>query len=547
MKLTSKSLFAVSVAGLFAGAAMANTDYVYDTFETDQTWTSTYDWWATGSYDTGWTLTPTNGMALTGFRRQLEIGNVTIAPWSSSGNSDQSIITNAAVDFSAAAARATGANTSVPGTNGLVGASTSQQYVVLDTQGDTVSRSFTSTTLSDTPLYVDTMIQFTASEDFTSTGLTGAKLALWVNKNTTEQFAAGDLIVYAQVVNMQTYETETGNYVIANSIDPEKWYRLTIEMKALYGMSMFCVRLDGVLLTNPDAIDIEDGNGNCWFYVLGDAGTYSVSEVAFQGTGAIDNLVVSDYEPSFAASAGALITLTWGAGDGIASVMLGGETPAALATGDTVGVGDTVTITTADWHGYYATNLTDWATAAAAYGTPGTITVTPEGATENIKTVTFTIASVTQAGTVALPAAGLYGTGTITAGTETVDAAKAAAWATAQNVTEAGFASVYSQYLLNIDATATDPALVISAIEKTSNGLKITVKKAYTAANDSDETIADLGTVNGTVYYRAADTLADLATAQDTAATVVVPQGTNDATIEITTSDDAQFVKVWVK
>lgn len=565
MKLTSKSLFAVSVAGLFAGSAMANTDYVYDTFEieTNQTWQSTYDWWNSGADDNHGKnpLYPTNGMPLTNFRRQQEQGWVTSdGPWTSSGASDQSIITNAAVDFSAAATRASGAKLSVPGEAGAAGASTSQQYVVLDTQGDTVSRSFTSQTLGATSLYVDTMIQFTASEDFTATGLSGARLALWVNKNTTEQFAAGDLVVYARGLVYEGgeatgFDQDGGNYVIAHNIDPEKWYRLTIQMFSDSGDNYFCVRLDGELLSSDNAASDEElfegtETTKCWFSTLG-SGQQTVSEVAFQGTGAIDNLVVTDYEPSFeGSSVGAFITLTWTGADHIGSVIQvtdSGATTNSLSTGDTVGAGDTVTIATADWYGYAESNLTTWATAAAAYGTPGSITVTPEGADENIKTVTFTIIDVTQEGTVALPAAELYSNGSTTVGDKTVNAAKAAAWATANQIGEnaQAFAAVYDQYLLNIDATATDPALVIDSIEKTETGLKITVSKAYTAANAETETVADLGEVNGTIVIRTADTLAGLNTAEDTEVQATVVDGKSTITVE--TDDEAQFVKVWVK
>ncbi|MBQ7188420.1 MAG: hypothetical protein IJR99_03295 [Kiritimatiellae bacterium] len=524
-----------------------------DTFETDQTWTSQYDWWDTGANDNHGKnpLSPTNGMSLINFRRTQSYGDPAtgVGVWTSSGNSDQSIITNAAVDLSAATNRATGANTSVPGAEGAVGASTSQQYVVLDTQGDTVSRSFTQTTLSGTSLYVDTMIQFTASEDFTTTGLTGAKLALWVNKNATEQFAAGDLIVYAEGWDEDDYAV--GNYVLAQGIDAEKWYRLTIQMMGNDGSSYFRVLLDGVSLVNntygssEDDLGAGSGTDKSWFRMLGGSVTYNVSEVAFQGTGAIDNLVVTDYEPSFAASAGALITLIWGANDGIASVMLDGEPATALATGDTVGQGDTVTITAADWHGYTEAGLQDWAAGVASYGSPANISLTTNAMSETIKSVTFTVASVAQAGTVALPVAAPYTSGSITVGTDIANAQKAAEWATIQGVTEANFASVYSQYLLNIDATATDPALVIDSIEKTPTGLTITVSKAYTAANAESETAVDLGTVNGTVVIRTADTLAGLATAQDEQVQVTVVDG--KSTITVTTADDAQFVKVWVK
>lgn len=529
MKLTSTLLAAAVAAGLCSTAANAGT-LVYDTFETDQTWTKTVEGETT-------TLSATDGMAIKDFRRTyVQVsGNPTVDTneyWQASDD-DASKIKEESVTWATATSAAT-----VPGTNSLAGAGTSALYLALDTEGYTLSRTFGEQTLSASSVFVDTMVQFTASDE--ATGLDNSMhIALWLNES-------GNLMLWGRVREyddgLADYlpSVEPTNVVIATGITTGSWHRVTIESKqpSVNSDAMFCVYLDGARepLTNDDYAftDAELGGTNttlrCWFVSAKPEGTAStLSEVAFQGTGAIDNLTVATDEPDFlvVAPVGATLTLSWDTG--IASVTQDGN---ALTSGDTIASGDTITVTASDW---YTTSIAgDGVTVTPSEG----FTTNGYGIANTIVTATLTASADAEVTITAAPyaaAAGALPNGT--------DADKAAAWAIAKGknlVTLRNFAEAYyDQYLLNADADA-DVDFAITDIETTSSNAVI---KVQATANGDPITNA----FNGTVYYWAAGSIADLTNAVDHAVEIELnPEDGYKGTITVPV-EEGQFIKAWVK
>ena len=527
MKLTSTLLAAAVAAGLCS--TVANADFpdfpdfpVYDTFEQDQTWPTRINWWDDGS--AGSVVTPTGGTRVVDFWRDYQDPSDNVLRWVSSGDNDESVITNAA-------GWAGSFSGTVPCTNKLAGAPTSAQYLVLDTNGDTLSRKFTAQTFEpdeDSSIFVDTMIQFTASDgEPTDLGANGAHIALWLDKDTS------NLVAYCGCYVDETF-TAT-NCVIASEISTATWYRLTIHSRHMDSMLFFRIAVNEnwaesseFAYSEYDVLSTGETDKQ-WF--LSAKSSTTLSEVAFQGTGAVDNLTVTTDSPDFMArSASVALTLTWDST--IASVVQGGDTLTSPAEIDS---GSEITISAAIWYALNSagTNITGDVTLSGITGNGTTF-----GSDYTNLTVTLTATDV--ANPAAEIKAALYSDGTITAGAATgVDAGKAAKWATGNNIsTIEGFTAKYQQYLLNADANA-EVAFTIESIETTASGATITVKAT---ADGTDITAA----YNGTVKYQAAGSIAGLAGAtKETAADIVFDEnGIGTFTVPNTAG---QFVRAWVE
>ena len=539
MKLTSTLLATAVAAGLCSTAANADT-LVYDTFDADQGWVSWYDYWASGApLAEAAALAPSNGMAIIDFRKGAYTANdptltqpwVVSAPDGGTTFSDTSIITNATGNWAV----------TVPGTNSVPGAAQNDFFLALDTQGDTLSRTFAETTFADetaAPLFVDTMIQFTASDgEPTDLANQGAHIALWLDKDST------NLMMFAKTSFDEFASWPSNSYVIASEISATNWYRLTVQSKYIGGELFFRVALNGTWLATADAhtekalkleeeVENEEATKKYWFMSAQgpfNGNSATLSEVAFQGTGAVDNLTVTTDAPDFEATpSGVVLTLSWDST--IASVTKDGN---ALNSGDMIDSGDTITISAATWYALndQGTNITGDVTISDISGAGATF-----GANDYTNlTVTLSASAAATATIKAAP----YGAGTITAGMNSgIDASKAAAWAIAEGITTVdGFAAKYQQYLLNADADAT-VTFAIESIETTAAGATITVK-----ATADGTTIT--GTYNGVVKYQAADTIAGLAGATKTEASgITFENGIGTFTVPVA---DGKFVRAWVE
>lgn len=202
------------------------------------------------------------------------------------------------------------------------------KVLVLSTDGGTLYRQINggeAINITADGVWVDTMIKFVKSDD-APTLASGYKMAFYVNGNT-------NLVI-------------CGNEVVTNDItlNLDKWYRLTVKQFVYNEAEVRAeIRLNGtVILDNFTAGDFE---------------TPTMKQIAFQGTGAIDELVVTDVNP-FESSA-ILITLT---GDTGVTFTTGGV---SVASGTAILSGTEVAVGIADW--YEVASITaDGITAAPA-------------------------------------------------------------------------------------------------------------------------------------------------------------------------------------
>ena len=171
-------------------------------------------------------------------------------------------------------------------------------YVMaLNTEGATLTRKLADVggvdmfaDFSADPVYVDMMVKFVLSEDQPDPPSDlGVKALIYAN-------ASSNLVVFTG--NTGTREFTTVDAVV----DPEQWYRLTI--KWFYWQDGFCaaftVTLNGIELNVSDGY-IDDGLYTQPGPVCITASQFTLNStltaIEFQGTGYIDELVVTDVEP----------------------------------------------------------------------------------------------------------------------------------------------------------------------------------------------------------------------------------------------------------
>jgi hypothetical protein len=290
-------------------------------------------------------------------------------------------------------------------------------------------------------------------------------LALFVNAN-------------SNLVLRHSYYLD-GNYYPTNSIfegnliNPEQWYRLTIKMQyhSNYSAIQAWVWLDGTPLAHYNGETEQGGahNGPV-FYTLNDS--QNLSQVFFQGTGYVDDLVVTDTIVPFQ-TAGLTLTLAFN-GD-LMSVTANGV---AVASGGSVTDGATLVIDAIDW--YQINGVTGDNISFTGTPTPGSL----------VNCTTGTI-STTVSGSEATINVGQY-TGTIPTGLggtyATVDAGKLAAWAVNSGLTEAqviaNAADYLDNYLMNVGVDV-DTGIEITSIvyDATTEKATITVEAVSPAVN----------------------------------------------------------------
>lgn len=291
-------------------------------------------------------------------------------------------------------------------------------YLELSTEGGTLWRSINTldttgtaaalgaTKTIGTSLYIDTMVQFSPTEDTTTPTLTEGtdKLAIWLNVDTASNTT--NLMVYASQMAVPEGEeapqpTATAFTLLkadgsALAIEAGAWYRLTV--KALgnvldmegYSLDFFKIYLDGVELKakeetiSASALELVNGalkagvtalDGYSFFASLKGAGNAEagvdgvLQAVGFQGTGAIDALVLTETSPFAALPMSADFTLTWGESVSAVWYTIGnGEKMAATSgTKVTCGAGAVVKIeaTAADWYVLDAASVADLTVEAA--------------------------------------------------------------------------------------------------------------------------------------------------------------------------------------
>jgi len=334
------------------------------------------------------------------------------------------------------------------------------------------------------PVYVDTLMKFTPSEDDPEVTDSNIKLALFVN-------VSSNLVLRHSYYDGSSYVVTNSIFTDLGVINPEQWYRLTIKMQYhdSYAAMQAWLWLDGTPLTHYNGeVDGNNYHNGPIFYTINDSKT--LSQVSFQGTGYVDDLVVARDITPFGGSAA--LTLTLAFNDDLLDVTADGTpvTPNAEVVS-----GSTLAITAVDW--YQINSVTgdgitfSGGTGAMTNATTGTIEADVEGRTATIA------ASQYSGGSVPTGLAAPY---------DTVPADKLAAWAVASGLTEQDVAlnaaDYLDNYLLNIDESVSAQLEITSVVyDPVAGEATITV-----GATDSAVDFTDL---NGTLVVWTTDSLAN--------------------------------------
>ncbi len=213
-------------------------------------------------------------------------------------------------------------------------ANTTNSCLLVDTEGERLFRAIegrdnydnddsTFTKFSvDNAIYFDSLVQFTVNEDEAPTIQTGDKLAVWLKGGETT-----NLVVSAGYLNSSGALVAT-NYVVttnnvAVTLEPGTWHRLTIEAINIFDTTEdafvgFRIYVDGTLLNTGSAISggqfddlpifddfnptdkaknyVQEGVLFPALYSTGD-NHGNLSCVAFEGTGAVDDLTFTNENP----------------------------------------------------------------------------------------------------------------------------------------------------------------------------------------------------------------------------------------------------------
>jgi len=503
MNLTSKRLlqFFAGCVGVCAFSASAADPYFYvkDTFDES----SVIYYTASGPE-----VPASSGMAINHYKATLNGSADIVAPtnWAAAAG-DASMLSNVVVSFDTAT-----------GKRPLDGG-TRVNVLNLETEGQTLTRTLdngATPNFSVNDVYVDTMIKFTPSEDTPTIDPT-VKAAVFVN-------VSSNLVVYHGGNGGESTD-------VSYAIDPTQWYRLTILMSKLGemgngGATMFKVYVNNNQISSSEGVDQDFNPNGPWFFVAG--GGLTLSSVAFQGTGMIDELVVADQANGITTPTSVLLTLTF---DSTVTV-LDGTTP--VSTGGTVAVGDTIHISTADWYELISVVGTDVTYSDSARLGAGQRVMTSSGtlAAGAATAVTITAAQFTGPQTTGLGAP--Y---------DVVDGAKLSAWAVAnhktiQNMLDDG-SKWLDEYLLNIapNDAATKLAITDIVIDPVAETATITVTGAGVAV--------DFTKLNGTLVVYTATTLAG--GFHETAIGNYTPHPANGSATVVVKYAAGSFIKAVVK
>ena len=202
--------------------------------------------------------------------------------------------------------------------------------------------------IAETGTYLDTLVQFTPTEDGGAPELDGAdKLAIWLNVDSN---GVTNLMVRAAVIDIdQGAAPVATTFTITNkAVEAGHWYRLTV--KAIpdiadgNGYPGFQIKLDGQLLMSDtctmtsgsveimSGADYEDDvkNGAVFASLGGRDQNPGLQGVGFKGSGALDDIVWTE-DDLFAVPAGIDFSLTWPAGLTAVSYSINGGEAVAIS------------------------------------------------------------------------------------------------------------------------------------------------------------------------------------------------------------------------
>lgn len=444
-------------------------------------------------------------------------------------------------------------------------------YLALDTEGGTLWRSLatiTSETVGEdttyglgaarevaaTGTYLDTLVQFTVTEDEAPETTAGDKLAIWLQAGE----GVTNLMVRAKAWSFEGEELTSAatDFVIANSpVEPGVWYRLTvkavqtiIDPASGYVIPAFQIYIDGteVAATTPQisaelqAVFTQGEGTSIWLQGMADLAAanklfptlaenpqdvtdVTLQGVGFQGTGAVDEIVWTEDNPIPAAVVEFTLTYSGDSNTTLGAVTYtidGGE--AQTPTEGKIPDGASVSIAAPTFaSGYQLAALTVDGTPVASPAFPYTFTMAAN-TTVSITSELIPVSYPTYVGEDAALKT-QYDT-----------------WKQAVGFDDSSTSTHEKQFLLNVDeeTTVADDALQIDSItENATAGWDIVVSTTVTGAALSD---GSKTTYNGYLLVKAADTLAGLASATPVAYPVTAVTG-GKVSITVTSG---KFMKV---
>lgn len=426
-------------------------------------------------------------------------------------------------------------------------------YLALDTEGGTLWRSIndiavtpdyglgTAEPVASTGTYLDTLVQFTVTEDEAPTVGEDDKLAIWLQagEGTT------NLMVRAAIIDDNGNLTPT-NFVINNaSVEPGTWYRLTVKAIADAtendGVLAFQIFLDGnttplkssLLSFTDEYIDLIDSSyksaieEGSVFVSLQGVNSQELQGVGFQGTGAVDEIVWTEEDPLAVETID--FTLTWGEGVSAVSYTLSTD----LTATNTLTSGTAVHLAPGD--GTATIELIPTFTTGYEFDK---VTM---GETE--LGLTFAIPGVTTNATLfAKAAAPAYPTYIDTTDTTIKD--KYDAWKAGVGCDDATASQYLNQFLLNVDESATvgNTALEITEIKQNATaGWDITIGCSLDGV-DLTGTVGSTIVCNGYLAVSYTDSLTGTWTTENIAVTAV-DATTGTVTVNVNKAN-AKFMKV---
>jgi hypothetical protein len=399
-------------------------------------------------------------------------------------------------------------------------AADNSKYLKLETNGDELQRKVnnggTAKEVGD-GLYIDTLVQFTATPDAPTVD-SDAKLAIWLEGEDAYTLKVKGSLIDITGEGVLTATEKT--YALDKACSPDTWYRLTVKSVASISgadagnAAGFVVYIDGAAVATTEA-SVTAGavngleEGEAWAsdsakalvtdnlfipsgaLVSGFTDSATLTSVGFQGSGAIDNVTITDEDLYPDVVPSVEFTLTINFGDGVSAVTYTvGETATDVTTSGTI-----VTLPQDTAVSIAAKTVADWFVAPAA---------TEVTMTEN-KTVTVaaTAASATDIGV------------TVPEGTSAETVSAALAWAKAANKTTAevkAATTLFDNYLLNVTDLTVAPQIKIVSIDLSGETPAVTAE--VTDANGTAFTkTLDATDIKGALKYKAAATLEALKTA----------------------------------
>lgn len=442
------------------------------------------------------------------------------------GDSDSSVVTNAGAAFTEK-------------TTAYFNGTSNQKFLALDTEGGTLWRSIntlgtdelgTAKSVASTGTYLDTLVQFTVTEDEEPEVGASDKLAIWlgVETNGVGEVIGTNLLVKAAVVDDLGGTTAT-TFTLNSEVIPGNWYRLTV--KAITDITDgemipgFQIYIDGVLATSTtptltsEYLEVLDSDSHYddlvagkYFASLVKMSALSLQGVGFKGTGAVDEIVWTD-DPNTISAATIEFTLTY-SGDsnvtalGAVTYTIDGGSPETVTFSEgaaQIPQGASVTIAAPTFaQDYELASLTTNTVAVADAAFPFTFTMT-------------------EAMTVAITAAQVQPQYPTYVGSDTTLQGQYNTWKATNG---ADSQSAYEkQFLLNVapNTTVADDALQIDSItQNTTAGWDIVVSTTVSDAALSDGSTT---TYNGYLLVKAANDLAGLESATPVAYPVTAVSG----------------------